>query len=124
MIRDPDLDGPSLPVKRGFVVHDWRRLQVRSPLDDPAVKARLKAAIALRQAELERDMKLSPARRKALNRRRAEKRAQAFGQIFNWRLDVDWFAIPALSANKTIPGVVEWSGAGPWSSSWISSTAG
>ena len=95
---DSDLDKgqrrPARPDAR--ISHDWSQ--------PPAVGTRLEKAIALRDAERERDMKLSPARRKALNQRREEKRAIALGQIFDWRLADDWFPVTALAAGEPCDG--------------------
>jgi hypothetical protein len=92
---DPDLEGPRHPVgPDAHIFHDWSQ--------PPAVGTRLKKAIALRDAERERDIKLSPARRKALNRRREEKRAIALGQVFDWRFNADdWFPVTALAAGES-----------------------
>ena len=89
---DPDLEAGASPARPDArPAYDWSR--------PPAVGTRLSKAIALRDAE--RDMKLSPARRKALNRRREEKRAIALGQIFDWRFNADdWFPVTALAAGE------------------------
>jgi hypothetical protein len=99
MLPPLDLESHTKPVAepmRDARVHDWSRQAVHPLLDDPAIKARLQAAVRLRQAERERRMR--PSARRAFNMTRVEQRARAFGEIFNWTLDPGFgFSIHALS---------------------------
>jgi hypothetical protein len=97
MIRDHDLDTRGLPVKNDRrVIHDWSLPSAHPLIDDPAVQARLEKAIALRQAERERELRMRPAARKAFNKAMEDQRAIAFNQIFDLKPGA-WFPFQALS---------------------------
>ena len=90
-----DYGQPVAKRARGAQVHDWSHPVVYPLLDDPAVKARMKKALVVRQVESLNEACMDARERKDFNRSKTKEREWTFGAIFSWRPCENGFPLKA-----------------------------